>query len=439
MSTPTQPLYIPRLPGCLFSGLGVLWLASCSPEQPPTPEPAKPVQADISVVLAGDTVITQPWSHLDDPDFLRLIEEIRGADVAIANLETLIHEFKGYPQARLNATYMASRPEIARELVWAGFDMVGHANNHTYDYGDIGVLENQTHVRATGLVLAGSGRDLQEARAPAYFQTDKGSVALIAVTATFQPHARATRSRPDLHGKPGPNPLELHPGEKPNSVIVDQKDLEGNLAAIRQAATNADVVVLSIHAHKQGKWLVEFARSAIDAGADICLGHGPHAVRGVEIYRGKPIFYGLGNFVFQNELIEKLPAEFYERFGLGDDATPEQAQNARSQHGTVGFPAQQKPWEGIIARVDFSAGKLASVRLTPVDLGFGQPLPIRGRPKRASGELARHIIHGVASLSEHHGTRIYFSDAEGAGIIDLHNAPWADIAGAGSAGRINSQ
>lgn len=259
---------------------------------------------DLSVFIAGDAVITQPWSHLDEPEFLKLLEKIRSADVAILNLEMLFHDFKGYPQTISKGTYMAARPQIAKELTWAGFDMVGHANNHTYDYGEIGLLENLENVQKAGLVLAGSGKDLQAARAPAYFRGSKGTVALVATTSSFAPYHRASRSRPDLHGKPGLNPLgvftEKHWLTRRTTTRVNPKDLEENLAAIREARVKADWVALSIHAHWQGAWLVQFAHQAIDAGVDLFFAHGPHEVMGIEIYRSKPIFYGLGDFFFRS-------------------------------------------------------------------------------------------------------------------------------------------
>jgi hypothetical protein len=81
------------------------------------------MRREITLLLAGDALITRPWSHVRDADFLGLIEEIRGADVAIANLETVIHEFKGHAQANSGGIYMASPPQTAAELKWAGFDM----------------------------------------------------------------------------------------------------------------------------------------------------------------------------------------------------------------------------------------------------------------------------------------------------------------------------
>ena len=109
---------------------------------------------DFSLFLAGDALITRPWSHVYDPAFLRLIEEIRAADISIANLETVIHEFKGYAQRDSGGTHMASPPAIAAELKWAGFDMAIHANNHAFDYGSSAILETLEHVGEAGLVLA---------------------------------------------------------------------------------------------------------------------------------------------------------------------------------------------------------------------------------------------------------------------------------------------
>ena len=103
-------------------------------------------QRQLSLFLAGDALIVEPWSQIDDPTFLRLVAEMRAADVAIVNLETVIHDFKGYAQADSGGTYMASPPSIAGELAWAGVDMVSSANNHAFDYGTEGILETLEHV-----------------------------------------------------------------------------------------------------------------------------------------------------------------------------------------------------------------------------------------------------------------------------------------------------
>jgi poly-gamma-glutamate synthesis protein (capsule biosynthesis protein) len=428
-----RPAASPSLRTIPLLAIFAILLSACSRLESQSTSCAPPTGGqELSMFIAGDTIITQPWSHFDEPEFLRLIARIRGADAALANLETVIHEFKGYAQRHAGGLHLASPPTIAKELVWAGFDIVGHANNHTFDYGSIGVLENLENVRKAGLVLAGSGKDLQQARAPAYFRTPKGTVALVSTASTFTEYGRASPSRPDLRGRPGLNPLAVRWHSQfsltrffsvtftiPSWAEIDKDDLKGNLDAIREARSQADVVALSIHAHRQGPWLEEFARQAVDAGADVIFGHGPHAVRGVEVYRCKPIFYSLGDFVFQYEQIERLPWESYAAYRLGDDAKPEDVQNAYSRFGTRSFPARRQAWEGIAAAVNFKGREVTAVRLVPMDLGFGKPLPIRGRPKPAGQELAKKIIGDVAEQSRGYGTAIEYVESENAGVVEI--------------------
>jgi poly-gamma-glutamate synthesis protein (capsule biosynthesis protein) len=424
-----------------------------------------PGDGEISLFVAGDAIITQPWSHITDPQFLRMIDEIRAADVAIGNLETLIHEYRGYAQAESGGTWLASPPEIADELVWAGFDVMAHANNHTFDYGSIGVLETHENASRAGLILAGSGADLQAARAPRYVRHAKGTVALVSMASTFVPFGRASRSRPDLRGRPGLNPLTIvsnaevritrATAERLQALAqavgftgtrfvaaefdiwgvpvrvhdshglawgrrIRQDDLEGNLAAVREAARNADIVVLSLHEHWQkGGWLTDFAHQAIDAGADVFFVQGTHSMRGIEIYKGKPIFYGLGDFVFQAELVERLPAEFYEELGLGDDVGPAEAMRRRYMDGAIGFPARRAVWEGVGAALRFKDEQLIELRLLPLDLRFGAPLPQRGRPRAAAGGLAREIIEFIAAQSAEFGTEVLYVETPELGVVRL--------------------
>ncbi|MFC1476837.1 CapA family protein [candidate division KSB1 bacterium] len=417
---------------------------------------------EISVFIAGDAIITQDWSHFEEPEFLQLIDEIRVADVSIVNLEMLINDFQGYPQKASGGTWMSCKKEIADELVWAGFDMVGHANNHTFDFGSVGALETWKHVQNAGMVIAGSGKDLQTARAPGYFKSPQGTVALISNSSTYTDYGTAGRRRPDMQGRPGLNPLELRTettatitqataekiqrlaeqegiprvsvsrgrlnfmgqrftigenNEYSTSRGLNPDDAEANLASIREAENNADIVVLSVHAHSQGEWLVEFCHQAVDAGADIIFGHGPHRILGIEIYKGKPIFYSLGDFVFQNEQVDHLPSEYYEQYGLGDDAKPEDAHNIRYNNGTTGFPATRTAWEGIAATIDFKDGAVTDIRLFPVDMGFGKPVPIRGRPKYADSELGKYIIEYTMEQSLRYNTEIEYVASDNIGRV----------------------
>src|SRR5262249_1901631 len=110
----------------------------------------------------------------------------------------------------------------------------------------------------------------------------------------------------------------------------DPQDLKEISAAIRTARRQADWVLVTIDSHQSmpggretpPEFLETVARAAIDAGADLFVGHGPHILKGIELYKGRPIFYSLANFIFQNETVEFVPAENYLPLGLGPDASP---------------------------------------------------------------------------------------------------------------------
>lgn len=204
-------------------------------------------------------------------------------------------------------------------------------------------------------------------------------------------------------------------------------DLEANLRWIREAKRQADFVIFSLHNHEFGaagaltaatnvgmeepaSFVTDVAHAAIDSGADVVAGHGPHLTLGVEIYKGKPILYSLGNFIFQNDNVPVFPAESYQRFGLDEKATPTDFLDARTGNETRGFPAAAEYWHGIAAACDFRGGKLARLDLHPLDLGHGTPRAQRGRPMLADGKTAAAILDRVRRLSERYGTELVFGN-----------------------------
>src|SRR6185503_16430238 len=118
----------------------------------------------LRLALLGDAIITRRLSPYREPEFLRMIELVRGADAAFANLEMLFHDYEPYPMNESGGTYMRAEPALVKELVWAGFDMVSRANNHAGDYGALGMNLTTKYVAAAGLVQAGVGQSLSEAR-----------------------------------------------------------------------------------------------------------------------------------------------------------------------------------------------------------------------------------------------------------------------------------
>jgi poly-gamma-glutamate synthesis protein (capsule biosynthesis protein) len=102
---------------------------------------------------------------------------------------------------------MTMPPGLLDEVKWLGIKIVSCANNHSYDYGEAGLLATIRHLDAAGILHSGSGRNLSEARAPAYLDTPRGRVALVSMTATYRPWNRASAHRPDMIGRPGINPF----------------------------------------------------------------------------------------------------------------------------------------------------------------------------------------------------------------------------------------
>ncbi len=408
---------------------------------------------DKTLFLAGDMLIVQPLSGDTEPEFLKLVDVMRDADLAVANLETVIHTFRGHAQVDSGGAWLATPPAVAEDLKWAGIDMVATANNHSFDYGSEGVLETLSHLKAAGIAMAGSGADLQAARAPGLLRCKLGQVALVSMTATFPYYGQASRSRTDIRGRPGVNPLRtvggfaircpehrfaeirkadgahyrrrsgtvrwrgvvFEPGERWALAIARRPvlaDLTANLQAVGDAAKTADFTIVSLHSHNERRWLSAVCRQFVDAGADLVFVQGQHAVRGIEIHKGRPVFYGLGDFVFQPHLVPAVPQEAYEMRGLPDDADMD---DFRATYGVPDRPA----FEGVGAVVTVSGSGISAIRLLPVDLRFDADDATLGTPKLANRALGRRIISAIAAQSRQFGTQVRYDEAANAGVIDL--------------------
>ena len=448
------------------------------------------LSGDISVACVGDCLLTRPLAIFREERFLALRQLLHAADARFANLEASVHTYLDAPHAQRpgGGTYMTTEPALLEDLRWLGINMLACGSSHADDYGQAGVLDTIRHLDAAGIVHAGSGRHLAEARAPAYLDTPRGRVALVAGNAQFNPGARAGEQRHDTLGHPGVNGVrhrrvyeidadlmadlrrvgraigldaaaararnlgEAKPGadgrddgaydflgntfvvgpEPAVRSVANASDVAENLRQVEAARAMADRVVVSLHSHEQGgptlltatrrsevedpaDFAVAFARQSIDAGADVFVGHGPQVPLGIEIYQGRPIFHGLGTFIFQLETLRYLPAEAYERYGLDDRATPADFVRARYADDTRGHTADPLQWEQLFAVCDFRGNALKEVRLYPLELGFGLPRAQRGRPLLACPETAERVIGRVAALSRRYGTHVAYRD--GVGVI----------------------
>jgi len=450
---------------------------SAVPDQAPTGGAAVPAVAPaergFTMALTGDALITMKLSVHKEPQFLKMIDLIRGADVAFTNLEMLFHDYEAYPATESGGTYLRADPSILKELVWAGFDMVARANNHAGDYGVDGARLTTRHVADAGLVQAGWGESLREAREAKYFETEKGRVALISTSSTFSDQSRAGVSWGDTRARPGLNPLRFtttqvltrdqfdalrnalraanlggqggrDSAEPVNEmtvfnrrIIVGDKaeirteplkeDLDGMAIVVRNASRQADFTIVNSHTHEGGadrytppQFFVTFAHAMIDAGADVVTASGPHVLRGIEIYKGKAILYGLANFVFENETLLRQPPENYEPLGLTQNAGVGDFNDTRSKNDAIGFPADPYVWESVVAVARFTGEKLVELKLYPISLGFKKPRTQRGWPMLASPELAKKIIDDLVKFSAPFGTKI--EPRDGVGIVSVSAA-----------------
>ncbi|MFE3758665.1 CapA family protein [Nocardia tengchongensis] len=235
-------------------------------------------------------------------------------------------------------------PAMVDALTWAGIDVVSCANNVTFP-ASAAVASLEVLDRA-GIAHCGAGHDLCAARRPAVVQREGKSVAFLAYSSICWPfeHA-ATATRPGIVPMravtsyiPDPQVAEV-PGAAPTVVTTPFSDeLDALVADVEKARNENDHVVVSVHWGIPGTIVANYqytvAHAAVRAGADIVIGHGPHSIQPVEVYRGRPIFYSLGNLVFDwpvmhNRHMEGLLVEY------DFDGTATIIPTARDGHNTA--------------------------------------------------------------------------------------------------------
>jgi poly-gamma-glutamate capsule biosynthesis protein CapA/YwtB (metallophosphatase superfamily) len=417
----------------------------------------------LTLVGAGDCIITRRVRKLTHPDFIALAELVNGADCAWGNCEIVIG--KGgelHPAWKGGDPHVCGDPWTADELRWMGLTLMSTANNHTLDYGEDGLLSTLENLDRVGIAHAGSGLDLEEAARPGFADTAAGRVGLVSCVSSFERFFAAGPSHPYVKGRPGVNPLNvkgtvvldhatfqglraarqvladlwaendyqglgvpkppvdpkkldfcdeftIRDGDRVDYLSeAEPRDVKRVAEAIAVARRASRVVVASIHAHEarhkhelSDLFIQPFAHACIDAGADVYFSSGPHVLRGIEIYKGKPIFYSLANFFFQVETHRFTPAEDFADYGLDSRTLDSVALETK-----LGFVKQRRYWQSVLPRVTFEGAKVTAVELFPLALGFDEPAHRRGTPRLARGDEARAILEHLAQLSAPYGTRL---------------------------------
>lgn len=434
---------------------------------PPEASSAAPPKSDIAdgftLAAVGDIIMVNPELANSNPAFQAQVKILRDADVALGNFESTaidIRKFRGSPQAENGGQWLVSSPRVLADLKKMGFSMMNRANNHSTDWGVRGMEETDRLLDKAGIVHAGTGRDMAGARAPQYLETPEGRVALVGISATFPPMSVAANpagivpgragvdvlhttpwllvtppvmrdlvqvanslpgppSRKAVSGTPEQLVLPLGFGQRAQFQLsdhkgvhyeIDPKDESAILRNIREGKESANLLIATIHCHQAGMrldqppdFLVKFAHEAIDNGADAFIGHGPHVLRGIEIYKGKPIFYSLGNYFFELYQQQVVPPPLFSAFHLRPNATtPAELEHIRTSRGFGKTPF----WTSVIAVSTYRGGQVSEIRLYPVDMGQSRPWNERGVPRLASPDVARSVLQRLANLSKAFGTTI---------------------------------
>lgn len=311
------------------------------------------------IALAGDVMLGRGVSEVlrrsPDPaevwgDVLPLLRE---ADLRVVNLECAItaHERPWTRTPKL--FHFRADPGAVACLVAAGIDVCSLANNHVVDFEATGLLDTLRHLDAAGIAHAGAGRDLEEARRPAFIDTGGTRVAVVAWTDN-EPAFGAGPDRPGTHYLP---------------VSLEAHVLERVAAVLDRARAEADLVIATVHwgpnmVQRPSDRFRRFARAVIDQGADLFHGHSAHVFQGVELHRGRPILYDTGDFL--------------------DDYAVD--------------PVLRNDWS-FLFRARFDGRRFTALELVPVTLPYAAV-------RLATGEAREAMMRRMATLSEEMGARL---------------------------------
>jgi poly-gamma-glutamate synthesis protein (capsule biosynthesis protein) len=424
---------------------------------------AMKITEPFTLASVGDVIIIRPASKSSDPGVQGALKILHDSDAAFGNFESLIRDENRFT-GPLGGSMVGTK-EVAADLKAMGFTLMNRAGNHLVDAGVEGLFETTRLMEAAGLVYAGVGRNLNEARAPRFAETPKGRIGLVGMyseTGGVQSRLAASYQTGITGGRPGLNALSVtravtvsaeemaalkkikaapyahrleyaNPVEEPRAEPAGQVDLFGTqfkvgtkpgeltytmnrgdlqdtLKSIKNGKEYADFMIATIHAHQSATllqpflfeeeppdFLVSLAHQSIDNGADAFVGHGPHILRGIEIYKGKPIFYDLGEFFREWDWSCDCNVS-----ANGDVTQAENVVRGLEARGVV----EPVNYESAIALSRFDKGQLQEVRIYPIWARQDAPISRRGLPMLAPPAMAQKILQRLQKLSAPFGTQI---------------------------------
>lgn len=363
---------------------------------------------DVIVTAVGDMIFNQPISHLADPERAGLFRIMQGADIAYGNMEFSLNDRPDLQRPFYN--FRAPR-DFRWELARTGINLVSLANNHSLDFGPEGLKECLQALDHTNITYAGAGLSLAEARRPGRLEV-AGRKTTFALLSYMRYWTAKYRTRDPL----GPSLATIDPAvilvAREGRVEKAEGPLEGDVKAMEDdiilAKRRSDVLLVSLHnhdvTHHRAHGIQDITppndeimfRRAVDAGADLVIGTGPHVLRGIEIYKGRPIFYSLGDFIYQYRTPDRIPVDLIHQRDI-----------------EMPRPSNVPPWdrrdsrevmESVLVRTTLNEGKLKRIQLLPITIDDEGPL--YGVPRLASTRRSGEIIALMQKLSAPYGTKI---------------------------------
>jgi poly-gamma-glutamate capsule biosynthesis protein CapA/YwtB (metallophosphatase superfamily) len=364
---------------------------------------------DVIITAVGDMIFNQQISKLPEPYHQQLLRIMQEADIAYGNLEFSLN---AHPELQRPFYNFRADPDFVWEVAAIGINLVSMANNHALDFGPEGLRDCLKALDHAQITHAGAGLTLAEAHEPGTMrvQSQKTEFALLS-------YMRYWTSKYRCADPNGPclatiNPATILVAGKEGKVEEVEGPIESDIEAMEDdvvlAKRHNDVVIVSLHnhdvSHHRAYGIQDHTppndeimfRRAVDAGADMVIGSGPHVLRGIEIYKGKPIFYSLADFIYQYRTPEKIPIDLIHQ-----------------RDGEIARPANVSVWdrrdtrqtfEGVLVRMTLNAEKLHRIQLIPVTIDDEGPL--YGVPRLASTKRSAEIIAELQALSAPYRTTI---------------------------------
>jgi poly-gamma-glutamate capsule biosynthesis protein CapA/YwtB (metallophosphatase superfamily) len=354
----------------------------------------------------------------DNPEsmFQHVTDVVKSGDISFCHLECVLSNRGVGPHAK----DVAKDPKMASVLKKTGFDIVGMASNHNMGAGMDAFLDSIDHLKEQDLKVIGVGRNIEEARTPGIFDCRGTKIAFLDYNAVLEPNAWAEANRPGaapLRVKSFFEPLEPFQPGTPARVFTypDRGDMSAMIEDVKKAKKQADVVIVSIHSgvHLMPAIIADYqkdcARAAIDNGADLVLQHHAHILKGIEVYKGKVIFYGLGNFAIELWFMTKewanIPQIRDERRLLNPDWNP-----PYDDYPSFPFPPDSR--KTIIAKCEVSNKAVSKVSFLPVYINKASEPEILTPQDKRFGE----VVSYVEEISRDQGLKTNFI-VEGSEVI----------------------